>query len=494
LQQYIQCRYPDLKVKFFNAGWSGDRAPGALNRLERDVLSLNPTVVTLFFGMNDGSYTTLNDNILKTYRDGMEGIIKALQAKNVRVIVFTPGCVDYDRKKDLGTCDYNKTLEALGNACKELAEKYKCDFVDVHHPMVTFQTEQKAKQSGYTMIPDSVHPDQKGHLVMARHMLTAFAEPAPLLGTVDLNANTAEGLQIVSKSENQVVLKGKLKSFPFWIDPNSVAAARDCGMADFAIPKLIVKGLQAGSYDVLVDGQPVQRGISEQDLASGASMPVASPYAKMLYDLVNAKENNYFNAWRNIRLQIQDKEYMTPIYQGLMSADDGYQNAIWAIAGKLPEITITIVPKPEGGNIALKRKYECSDPNIYNWGIGGLTDGSWKGGTPDCFATGENATFPKHVTIELEKSAPVSSVVIGVPEFGSTKTVKVSLSEDNKEFTDVGTYDFSLRKEERHTFSFSPVNAKYVRLTYVENYKENVGYSPNFAFTTEVEVYAKAAK
>lgn len=494
LQQYIQCRYPDLKIRFYNAGWSGDRAPGALNRLERDVLSLNPTVVTLFFGMNDGNYTTLNGSILKTYRDNMEGIIKTLQAKNVRVIVFTPGCVDYDKRKELGACEYNKNLEALGNACKELAEKYKFDFVDVHHPMVAFQTEHKAKQADYTMIPDAVHPDAKGHLVMARYMLTAFAEPMPLLGAVDLKANKAEGLQIVSKSDNKVMLKGKLKTFPFWIDPNSAAAAHDCGMIDFAMPKLIVKGLPAGSYDILTDGQIVLRDISDQELASGIFLPVTNPYAKFLHDLISTKENNYFNAWREIRLKIQDKEYLYPIYQGLMSADEGYQSAICALVAKLPEVIIAIVPKPEGGNLALNRNYECNDPNKYNWGIGGLTDGSWTAGNPTCFATGDSAIFPKHVIIDLDKPTQVSSIIIGVPPFGSTKTVKVSLSEDNKTFTDVGTYDFSLRKEERHTFSFNPAKSRYVRLTYAENYKEDVGYSQNFAFTTEVEVYGNPAK
>ena len=53
IQQYIQCRYPELKVNFYNAGWSGDTAGGGFGRLERDVLLLKPTVVTLFFGMKD---------------------------------------------------------------------------------------------------------------------------------------------------------------------------------------------------------------------------------------------------------------------------------------------------------------------------------------------------------------------------------------------------------------------------------------------------------
>jgi len=491
MQQYVDCRYPNMKIRFYNAGWSGDRAPGALNRLERDVLSLNPTVVTLFFGMNDGSYTTLNDNILKTYKDNMEKIIQALQAKNVRVVVFTPGCVDYDRKKEFAACDYNKNLEALGNACKELAEKYKCDFVDVHHPMVAFQAEQKAKQADFTMIPDSVHPDTKGHLIMARQMLTAFAEPMPPIGTVDLKGSPAEGIQITSKVDNSVSFKVKLRNFPFWIDPASMNVARDCGMLDFATPKLAVKGLPAGNYDVNVDGKIAVRGVQSEALAAGVGVPIITPNAKILHDLIAAKESNYFNAWRNIRLNIQDKEYQEKIVKALMDADEAYHNAIWAAVSKAPEVSISIIPKPEGGNLAQGCKYECSDPNKYNWGIGGLTDGSWEATGTTCFATGDGANFPKTVTIDLEKPAMLNTITIGVPGFGSTKTVKAAVSADNKTFTEVGSYEFSLRKEERKIFSFNPVNARYVRLTYVDNYPEDVNYSKNFAFTTEVEVFAK---
>ncbi|MFA4943409.1 MAG: GDSL-type esterase/lipase family protein [Lentisphaeria bacterium] len=496
IQQYIQCRYPELKATFFNAGWSGDRAPGALARLERDVLSLKPTVVTLFFGMNDGNYAALNDRTLTTYRDNLEKIIQALQAKDVRVIVFTPGCVDYDRKKALGACDYNQTLEALGNAGKGLAEKYQCDFVDVHHPMLAFQTEQKARQPGFSMIPDAVHPDAKGHLVMARQMLTAFAEPVPPLGAADLKAGTAEGgVQLVSQAGNQAVLKGKLPAFPFWIDPSSQGVASDCGLLEFALPKLVVKGLPEGFYDVLVDGKAILKGVSAQALASGTPLPAASPAAKLLHDLISARQGNYYTAWRTVRLPLMDDPaYRDSICQGLMAADTGFQEAIWATAGRRPEVAIAIVPAPEGPNLALHKKYECSDPNNYNWGSGGLTDGSWETTSSGCFATGNAAAFPKHVTIDLERPAPVSMVVLGVPAFGSTKSVKVSVSADSQAFTEVGAHDFALRKQERHVFSFPPVDARYVRVTYVENHKEDVNFSPAFAFTTEVEVHAKSAK
>lgn len=491
MQQYVDCRYPEKKITFINAGWSGDRAPGGLRRLERDVLIHNPTVVTLFFGMNDGSYREVTDDIVKTFRDGTEGIIKALQAKGVRVVVYTPGCVDPDRRKNLADCDYNKNLEALGNACKELAAQYNCDFVDVFHPMLEFQNMKKQKDTKYSMIPDAVHPSPEGHLVMARYMITAFAEPMPALGTVDLASGTAEGVTVVSKSDTQVELKTTTKQFPFWIEEKSLDVARECGLVDYATPKLIVKGLADGYYDVQVAGITVMPSVKASDLAAGVSIAMPTETGKILHDLIADKENSYYNTWRNVRLQINNADYRDQIVKPLMEIDGLYHQAIWATISQSPEVSISIVTKPEGGNLAKGCKYECTDANKYNWGIGGLTDGSWKAGSPNTFATNDGGTFPKDATIDLTRPAMINSVIIGVPPFGSTKTVKVSVSEDNKTFTEIGSYNFTLKKEERHTFTTQPTKAQYVRLTYVENHKENAGYSPNFAFTTECEVYGK---
>ncbi len=493
LQQYVNCRYPDKKIVFINAGWSGDRAPGGLSRLKRDVLIHKPTVVTLFFGMNDGSYRQVNDGIIATYRKGMEGIIKALQAENVRVVVYTPGCVDDDRRANLKAADYNKNLEALGNVCKELATQYNCDFVDVFHPMLDFMNKQKERNPKFTMIPDAVHPSPEGHMVMARHMLTAFAEPMPPMGVVDLKSGTAEGLTVASNNGAQVDLKGTPTQFPFWISESILPIAKACGMVDFATPKLTVKGLEEGVYDVMVAGKIIIGGTNAKALAQGVSVALPTQTGEILHDLIANKENSYFNTWRNVRLKIDDADYRDQIVKPLMVVDEAYHKAIWALTSKSPEVTISIVAKPEGSNLALNCKYDSSDANKYNWGIGGLTDGSWEANSKNCFATGDASTFPKHVTIDLNKMAVINSVKIGVPPFGSTRTVVISVSDDNSEFTEVGSFEFEQKNEMQKTLAFEPVKAKYVRLTYVDKHENMVGYPQNFAFTTECEVFGKPA-
>lgn len=141
-------------------------------------------------------------------------------------------------------------------------------------------------------------------------------------------------------------------------------------------------------------------------------------------------------------------------------------------------------------DLALKKPFISSDLNKSGWDKG-LTDGSWRPDKGLTFATGNSITFPKTVTVDLEAPTPVGYVATGVPGFGSTKTVTVALSTDGTAFTDVGTYVFSVNKEEKHLFSFPAATARYVRLTYGDHYEESVGYPNVHAFTTEVAVYAQ---
>ncbi|MDB6153187.1 MAG: hypothetical protein JWL90_1640 [Chthoniobacteraceae bacterium] len=344
LQQYIDCRYPELNVKFYNAGWGGDTAPGALNRLERDVLVQNPTVVTLFFGMNDGTYKPLTDEIAARYRTGMDGLLAKLKEKGIRVLVFTPGCVDYDKQAKLRTADYNATLSALGDIGKELAAKYGFAFHDVIHPMLEFQTAQKAGDPAFSMIPDSVHPNPAGHLVMAHLMLEGLgAEPMPALGKIDLATGSGEGLKLAGKSEEVITLEATSpKNLPFWSDPNSANVMRASGFEAFAGTGLTVRGLATGRYRVAIDGAPAGDYDADQ-LETGVSIPGSfSRTAKRLHDLIEAKENNYFSAWRGVRLPLNDTPGSGVIVEKLMAADDAFDTLIHEVSKPGAKTTITL--------------------------------------------------------------------------------------------------------------------------------------------------------
>lgn len=492
LQQYVGIRYPDRTVRFFNAGWGGDTAPGALKRLERDVLSLQPTVVTLFFGMNDGRYRPFEQKTADDYRAGLDGILKMLKERDIRAIIYTPGAVDYDApidrngRKDLRDADYNGTLRKLGDVCRGLGKQYGFEVVDVQAPMIAFQGERKKSNPKFTVIPDSIHPDAAGHLAMARAMMPALAEPMQATITLDANVPTADGAKLDRNGDawrSTVELPTQ-----FWVESGSTEVARLAGVDDYVRPKLVFKNLPAGKYEVGSEGGATRIATAEE-LAAGVPLVVSTASGKQVHDLIDRKENLYFFRWRDLLLPLGGESKLDDAVDALDDADLALTKAIHAAANVKQPVTITVQPAPSATNHALKKPYEASDPNGYNWGIGGLTDGSWEATPQHCFATGDKNVFPKTATVDLQAPVQLNAVVIGVPDFGSTKTVLVSVSEDGQTFTTVGQREFKLRRAGRQTISFSPTTARYVRLTYPDHHAESVGYSPTFAFTTEVEAY-----
>src|SRR5665213_798284 len=75
VELYTVTRFPEVHIRFFGAGVGGDRVTGGGGgpidqRLERDVFSEKPTVITVMLGMNDGGYRATTDEIDKAYRKG----------------------------------------------------------------------------------------------------------------------------------------------------------------------------------------------------------------------------------------------------------------------------------------------------------------------------------------------------------------------------------------------------------------------------------------
>jgi len=157
----------------------------------------------------------------------------------------------------------------------------------------------------------------------------------------------------------------------------------------------------------------------------------------------------------------------------------------------LPAPTFIGGKPPVFENLALNKPYTSSNPNTHgtDWRLG-LTDGSWGSSARNCFASNNSTVFPKYATIDLGQSTPVNRVVLGVPNYGSTKDVKIQISTDGKAFAEVGAATFAFGKAERKTIRFPLTSARYVRLAYTANHATEKQYPVTFVFTQEVEVYA----
>ena len=309
VMNYFTLRYPGAHVSFRNAGWGGDTAPGGLARLERDVLSLKPTVVSICFGMNDGRYTAFDQANYDQYMAGMHGLVSELKKARVKVVLLTVGCVDPDR--NAGLQGYNDTLAALAKGVKELAVSEKLPVFDLHSLMLDVQTRAKKDDPGFTMIPDGVHPSQPGQAVMAYALLKALGcsrQPSALW----IRADKARAVPYGCKVRNLKVTKDLLSftrtdsGLPTYFDPEADAVKKYLPlMRDFNQYRLRVTGLRAGTWKLVVEGIEVGA-FTADELATGVDLGErAGPWRKLGQEvnaLSSEQENLYFHRWREVSL------------------------------------------------------------------------------------------------------------------------------------------------------------------------------------------------
>jgi len=314
VETYLATRFPELNLTFFNAGWGGDTAPGGVERLDRDVLALKPTVVTLCYGMNDGGYTPPTDEIRNRFVNGMRELVARLKAAHVRVVLLTPGMVDEGANPAMGTVRYNHGgLRVLADEVLRLATTEQLPVFDLHRLMNEIDAKAKAADPKFCMIPDSVHPDPAGHLVMAFGLLQALGIP-PLQQSIEVDAAAGKASAtpgVVARAKRQrggtLQLSLKLDRLPFFVE---MAARKVLPFLPFQEHfnscSIRFRGLTAsrawlrmgntGVYSFR--SEDLNTGINFFDQWSSGPMQIAGAIHRFTCE----KDQVYFKIWRSLSL------------------------------------------------------------------------------------------------------------------------------------------------------------------------------------------------
>lgn len=121
LKTLIETVMPQVTVNILNAGISGDNAPNAAKRVDRDIIAHNPDLCVVCFGLNDATKGT--DGIEK-YKNGLDTIFKKLKKAEIETIFMTPNMMaDYvtaeiTRKSQIEL--YADMIEKTGNGIFEM--------------------------------------------------------------------------------------------------------------------------------------------------------------------------------------------------------------------------------------------------------------------------------------------------------------------------------------------------------------------------------------
>ncbi len=292
IELYYLTRLPGAAIDVFNCGISGDRAAGGLQRLNWDILSKQPTVASIMFGMNDVERDLYKDvpatpevlekrrAALASYQQNQRDLVAALQKAGVRVILITPSI--FDQTAEMAAPKQTGVNDALGECAafvQKLGAETGCAVIDFYGPMNRFTQARQAKDPKFTMVgPDRIHPGPAGHLALAYLFLQAQGASADV-ARLSIDAGTAKVVSAVRSTASNVRAQGPGLAFtwseralPFPIDPDCLPALDWVPVnAQLNQEVLQIAKLKPGRYVLSIDGVEIKT-YTADELASGVNL------------------------------------------------------------------------------------------------------------------------------------------------------------------------------------------------------------------------------
>ncbi len=158
-----------------NAGVSGNKVPDLQIRLERDVLSKNPTVVVIYIGINDVWHFALpglKGTDKEDYESGLRDIIWRCHAAGARVILCTPSVIG---EKVNGENPQDKMLDEYTEISRKVARDTDTQLCDLRKFFVDYLKRHNPRdlREGILTV-DGVHLDDEGNQFVSGIMLKAL--------------------------------------------------------------------------------------------------------------------------------------------------------------------------------------------------------------------------------------------------------------------------------------------------------------------------------
>jgi lysophospholipase L1-like esterase len=167
-------------AKIINAGVAGNTTRDALARMDRDVISQHPDVVTIFFGINDSAVDVWKGATeprvgLEEYRNNLREMIRAIRGAGGRPILLTPNPVSWtpELRKLYGQKPYepesadgwNVLLVHYAEAVRGIAADKKVELVDVDRIFRDYTSEPGHRLDD--LLIDGMHPNDAGQRLIA---------------------------------------------------------------------------------------------------------------------------------------------------------------------------------------------------------------------------------------------------------------------------------------------------------------------------------------
>lgn len=297
---YYMTRFPDRHIRIYNGGIGGDTAGDMYKRLDGDIFRLNPTVLTVTFGMNDSGYFEYNGDNPQTfaeekYQESIKNFRKMTERfkelSGTRIIMA--GTSPYDEtvklKDNIPFKGKNSTIRRIIDHQRQTAADNGWEFTDWNGPMTALNRKGQEKDSTFTLCgTDRIHPDNDGHMVMAYLFLKAQGIAGREVARMELDARKKETVKATNCTLSNLRRDGKdfsfdylAQSLPYPLDtvPRGWGQQKPQADALKSIPFtdemnreiLKVRGLAKGNYKLLIDGIEI-RTYSAEELEQGINL------------------------------------------------------------------------------------------------------------------------------------------------------------------------------------------------------------------------------
>ena len=166
VKAFLNAHYPDLALTVVNRGISGNRKTDILARMEKDHLSLSPSVVSILIGINDVWRHFDSPNIPQVdpedYLANLRKIIQDFKTSARQVVVMAPYYLTEQKDNPMLAM-----MRQYGALAKQAAEENGALFIDLQ---AIFDELMQHKPAAY-YAGDGIHPNLYGHMVIAKALL-----------------------------------------------------------------------------------------------------------------------------------------------------------------------------------------------------------------------------------------------------------------------------------------------------------------------------------
>ena len=161
------------KYEFVNRGISGNRVSDLLSRMRKDIIKVNPDVLSILVGVNEVGHEWLNGNSINAelYEEIYDLLIREVKKElpHVRIMILEPFVLRGTATEEHFE-QFQSEVFLHAKAAKRVAEKNSLEFI----PLQKCFEEALKLAPANTWLVDGVHPTSAGHELIAREWLKQF--------------------------------------------------------------------------------------------------------------------------------------------------------------------------------------------------------------------------------------------------------------------------------------------------------------------------------